>query len=285
MSEHSNHTQWQADLYDANPPLCPFDQLLREIGYQKTQRPKDLATKKYLQQFKLNSDSKVLDLGCASGVLLQRIQKTFGSTGVGIDVSKVLLSQAQQKNPENIYILADAVELPFPDNSFDLVTSFDNLEHIKEYQTVLKEIVRVLKPEGQLLMNTINKNNKFTFDWLLEKLGSSYHLTRAGHDKELFFDPNHIGQLLQQNGLENINIRLFDATFILIADCALYIFLIIAERIAKLTKLYKPIGLISLTITDTISKLLLPVLEKCDTIFTSHGFSNAFFITGIKKKT
>jgi ubiquinone/menaquinone biosynthesis C-methylase UbiE len=284
MSQFSKHTQWQADIYDQNAPLCPFDDLLREIGYSKVQRPKDLQTKKYLEKLNVTNQTKVLDLGCASGILLQRISKTFGAAGTGIDVSSVLLEIAKQKDSTNTYLLADAASLPFPDNSFDLVTSFDNLEHIQEYDKVLQEIIRVLKPDGKLLMNTINKHNRFTFDWLLEKFGSDYHLTRAGHIKELFFDPKDIQKRLNNYGLQNTEVLLFDATGILIIDCMLYIFLIIVEKLVKHTKLYKPVGLISLSITDIISKLLLPILLQTDKIFTTFGHSNAFFIIGTKKK-
>ncbi len=284
MSEFSAHTQWQAELYDEHPPLNPFEKLHREIGFALVCRPKDLATKNYLEQFKVNDQTKILDMGCASGFLLQRISKTFGSQGTGIDVSKVLIDKAKQEDPNNQYFLADASKLPFPDNTFDLVTSFDNLEHIQEYKKVIKEMVRVLKPGGTILLNTINKHNRFTFDWLLEKLGSDYHMRRAGHVKELFFDPQDIKVLFEEAGLENTKIRLFDATFILIMDCALYIFLMAIEKLANVTNSYHRLGRISLTITNIASKLSLPVLEKCDTVIIKHGFSNAFFLTGVKSK-
>jgi SAM-dependent methyltransferase len=196
-----------------------------------------------------------------------------------------LIKQAQQNDPTNTYIVADASQLPFADNSFDIITSFDNLEHIKEYRDVIKEMVRVLKPGGVIILNTINRNNKYTFDWLLEKMGSTYHLTRAGHVKELFFEPTHIQKLFQEAGLTHVTLRLFDATFVLIMDCILYIFLMIIERLSHLFFNSEYSAKIATQITDRISKISLPVLEKCDTVITKQGYSNAFFLIGVKPES
>jgi ubiquinone/menaquinone biosynthesis C-methylase UbiE len=282
MTNFSEHTEWQAKHYDENPPLNPFEELLRKIGFNKIIRPKDLATRQYLEACNPTESTEVLDLGCASGLLLQRIQLSYKARGTGVDVSSNLIEKAKSVNPENTYLIADASKLPFPDNSFDIVTSFDNLEHIKEYQEVLKEIVRVLKPNGKLILNTINKHNKFTFDWLLEKMGSDYHLRRAGHVKELFFDAHEIEKLLKQSGLRNTKIRLFDATFVLTADCILYIFLIIMEKIGRNTNSYSSLGTVSIFLCDWTSKIALPLCEKLDTLIIKKGYSNAFFITGEK---
>jgi ubiquinone biosynthesis O-methyltransferase len=282
MSEFSDHTKWQAELYNEHPPLNPFESVLRKTGFAKVTRPKDLSTKKYLEELGTNKHTKILDIGCASGLLLQRISKTFGSTGTGIDVSQVLINKAKQHDATNKYILADASRLPFPDNTFDIVTSFDNLEHIKEYKQVIKEIVRVLKPSGKLLLNTINKHNRFTIDWALEKLGSDYHLKRAGHVKELFFDPKDIEKLFQEAGLINTKVELTDATGILLADTILYIFLMITEKIGNKMNIYDQVGQISLTITTLCSKISLPIFKKTDTLITRFGHSNAFFLTGEK---
>ncbi len=282
MSEFSGHTKWQADHYNSSPPLSPFEPLLRKIGYAKVLRPKDLVTKQYLEKCNIDSSTKILDVGCASGVLLQRIQVTFHGQGTGIDVSEVLIRKAQQENPENTYLLADATTLPFPDNSFDVVTSCDNLEHIQEYRQVIKEMVRILKPGGKLILNSINKNNKYTIDWLLEKIGTDYHLKRAGHVKELFFNPVEIEQLFNKEGLTNTNTHLFDATTLIIFNSALYIFLMASEFIARNTN-YPLVGHAALSITDFLSKISLPFLEKVDTLVTQRGYSNAFFLTGEKK--
>jgi ubiquinone/menaquinone biosynthesis C-methylase UbiE len=283
MSQFSDHTKWQAELYDKHPPLNPFDSLLRQIGFTKITRPKDLRTKQYFKELKLTEETHILDIGCASGLLLQRIRVSFKSKGTGIDVSQVLIDKAKREDSQNTYLLADASNLPFPDNTFDIVTSFDNLEHIKEYKEVIKEIVRVLKPGGKLLLNTINKHNRLTIDWLLEKLGSDYHLRRAGHVKELLFDAQEIEKLFKQAGLTKTRIELTDATGILLADTTLYLFLITMEKIAHLTKLYEPIGKLSLTLTTVLSAIALPILQKTDTIITYFGHSNAFFLTGEKE--
>lgn len=281
MSEFSDHTKWQASHYDENPPLNPWGKLLRKTGFSKTLRPKDLASKIYFDSWGINEKTKILDMGCASGLLLQRIRVTYNCPGTGIDVSEVLIKKAQQEDPTNTYLIADASKLPFDDNTFDLITSFDNLEHIKEYKEVIKEMVRVLKPGGKILLNTINKHNRFTIDWVLESFGSDYHLKRAGHVKELFFDPKEIERLFIEAGLRNTKLRLFDATSMIIVNSALYIFLILAEKFTSKSN-YESIGNKILTFTDKVSHITLPICEKVDTLVTRFGYSNAFFLTGEK---
>lgn len=92
---------------------------------------------------------KILDVGCGTGTMLNYLAQ-HGQVE-GIDNSKKAVAFCRQRGFKNT-CLGDAQKLPFSDNSFDLVTAFDTLEHIEDDQIALKEFYRVLRPNGLILM-------------------------------------------------------------------------------------------------------------------------------------
>ncbi|MCF7799633.1 class I SAM-dependent methyltransferase [Candidatus Babeliales bacterium] len=96
----------------------------------------------------LEKNSKILDIGSGTGQDLQIINK-FGNAYV-VDI--------EQKSLDMIPIdlvsekkLSDACNLDYPDNYFDIVVTFDVLEHIKNDKKAVQEIYRVLKPNGKFI--------------------------------------------------------------------------------------------------------------------------------------
>jgi 2-polyprenyl-3-methyl-5-hydroxy-6-metoxy-1,4-benzoquinol methylase len=106
---------------------------------------------------KVARDALVLDVGCNNGygtvIIAQQSRMT-----VGVDVSPSAIESAQRHNArENIeYRVIDGLRLPFDDGFFDLVTSFQVIEHISNTARYLAEIRRVLKPGGTALLTTPN---------------------------------------------------------------------------------------------------------------------------------
>ena len=95
----------------------------------------------------VSAGARVLDLGCGEGVLA--LLKRKDVTLCGVDLSLDLLAQAQRNGYDEVY-RAELRSLPFSDRSFDYVVSLDVLGHVSfsEKSAVLKEIKRVLKPDG-----------------------------------------------------------------------------------------------------------------------------------------
>ncbi|MDP2926557.1 MAG: class I SAM-dependent methyltransferase [bacterium] len=97
---------------------------------------------------------KVLDVGCGNGRFLDLLgQKKIDY--IGVDNSEEQIREAQKKYPDRNFLVADALNLPFPNDSFDKVFLIAVLHHIPSINLrikVLAELQRVLKPGGFLLL-------------------------------------------------------------------------------------------------------------------------------------
>jgi SAM-dependent methyltransferase len=86
---------------------------------------------------------QILDIGCGTGATLDHLQR-YGAVQ-GVDVSELALGFCRRRGHERV-MLASATELPFTNESFDLVTALDVIEHLDDDVRGLGEIRRVLKP-------------------------------------------------------------------------------------------------------------------------------------------
>lgn len=99
----------------------------------------------------------VLDLGCNSGYGTLRLAVVARSV-VGVDVNAAAIDAARQRQGAEraTFRVIDGVALPFPDGAFDLVASFQVIEHIDDPGPYLAELARVLRPDGVALLTTPN---------------------------------------------------------------------------------------------------------------------------------
>jgi len=78
---------------------------------------------------------------------------------VNLDMDPVFAhAPCNRNNPKVTFITGDATQLPFADECFDLVTMFDLLEHVPDDAAVAREALRVLRPGGQLLVSTPDRD-------------------------------------------------------------------------------------------------------------------------------
>ena len=97
---------------------------------------------------------KILDSGCASG-RLYRVLKEKKVEYFGVDISERLIEIAKKNYPEGNFQIANTLNLPFVDNSFDKIYSISVIHNIpsRDFQLqYLKESKRVLKPGGLLIL-------------------------------------------------------------------------------------------------------------------------------------
>ena len=95
-------------------------------------------------------DRQILEIGCGAGGMLGPLSN-YGHV-TGIDISHEYMQFCKQRGHDRV-VTGSGYELPFQDNSFDMVALFDVIEHIPDDQRVLEEVRRVLKPGGQVFIS------------------------------------------------------------------------------------------------------------------------------------
>jgi ubiquinone/menaquinone biosynthesis C-methylase UbiE len=96
---------------------------------------------------------KVLDVACGTGVLARAVAKYHPDTSItGLDPNPGMLAVARKKSPTISWQQGRAEELPFDDESFDIVLSQFGLMLFSSAKTALKEMKRVLKPGGYMII-------------------------------------------------------------------------------------------------------------------------------------
>ena len=97
----------------------------------------------------------VLDVGCGTGVLTRELVKHVGTTGsaTGFDLSESMLGVARERSPAATFKQGNVVDLPFEDKSFDVVISSFMLMFVPEPEKALREMRRVLKDGGHMVVS------------------------------------------------------------------------------------------------------------------------------------
>src|SRR5690242_7446618 len=96
-----------------------------------------------------------LDLGCGEG-RVSRVLKECGYRVMAVDPVEKLISAAEQAGSADAYRIAAAADLPFEDCSFDLAVAYNVLMDVEDVPAALKEIKRVLRPLGTLIISIVH---------------------------------------------------------------------------------------------------------------------------------
>lgn len=148
--------QVPVDYYDQGIEKNPLQKVWHRYKFEKL-----------INLIPLNSQ-RILDIGCASGVLTAAIAEgRKGSKVTGVDVYKNAIDFARSKYPNLEFIVADALRLPFKDESFNLVVCAETLEHVTDPRKVLSEIKRILKKDGVVIISMDTGNILFKIIWFL----------------------------------------------------------------------------------------------------------------------
>jgi len=135
----------------------------------------------------MNVGQRVLDLGCGEGrhAITAYLHADVQVIGLDlsrrdIDIARGRFNDFEDHNATGKsldFIVGSGLTLPFADASFDRVICSEVLEHIHNYQDVLGEIQRVLKPGGLLAVSV----PRFGPEWICWKLSDAYHEVEGGH--------------------------------------------------------------------------------------------------------
>lgn len=151
---------------------------------------------------------QALDVGCGGGFLSNFLAKE-GLSVTGIDLSESSLAIARRKDETQsvIYVRANAYEMPFENESFDVVTSTDFLEHVEDPKRVLREVARCLKTGGLFFFHTFSRTMLAnllaikSLEWFVKNTPKNLHVI------DYFIKPRDLIHWLDELDLETIEVR------------------------------------------------------------------------------
>jgi len=113
---------------------------------------------RYMAVIDIVAKKDVLDIASGEGYGSAMLAKVATSV-TGIDISAEAVDNANKKyQMENLrYYVGNAAKLNYPDNSFDIVVSYETIEHLSEQDEVIAEFSRVLRADGVLLLSSPNR--------------------------------------------------------------------------------------------------------------------------------
>jgi len=148
---------------------------------------------------KPNNRDVILDIACGHGHFVRRLWKP-GLKIFGVDLNKNGIGIAQRYNsPEGCgFVLANAMDLPFADSMFDKIMSVCALEHFFDDEKAIKEINRILKKEGKIVLSV----DSFSY----QGISSSYKEKCKGkHFVHRFYTNQLLKNKLKRFGFKIIN--------------------------------------------------------------------------------
>ncbi len=164
--------------------------------------------------------TQVLDLCCGTGDMTSALRRQAGKSSakiVGADFSHAMLQRADQKSAgaKLQWVEADALHLPFPDASFDLITAAFGFRNLADYDAGLREMARVLRPGGECGILDFSEPEgmmgsayRLYFKHMLPKIGTFLSGVRGPYDYlpasvERFPQPEEMRARMNAAGLRN----------------------------------------------------------------------------------
>lgn len=135
---------------------------------------------RYLFAQKLVKDMNVLDISCGEGYGSDLLTQEAKSV-IGCDIDEEIIVSASAKYSKNSKLnfrVGDCTKMPFENKSFDVIVSFETIEHFEEHEKFLKEVKRVLLDDGILIISSPDKT--------------------VYSDKRNYHNPDHVKELTKQ---------------------------------------------------------------------------------------
>lgn len=197
----SYYDQWAAQWWHKNATVAPLNRL-NPLRFRFFDR--------HISNWRT---LKVLDVGCGGGFTCEFLAQR-GAQVTGIDRSAACVAaaikHAQAAGLDISYRQAQSEQLPFHDETFDVVTCVDVLEHVEDPQQAISEISRVLKPNGWFCFDTVNRTwqSKVVMIWLLEN--TLRQIPCGVHDWNKFITPVEMKAIIEKQKMEAVSITGFD---------------------------------------------------------------------------
>jgi ubiquinone/menaquinone biosynthesis C-methylase UbiE len=151
----------------------------------------------------LATGRRVLEVGCGTGLILRRIAQ-HADNAWGVDLSPGMVRVAKQRGLQ--VVLGSATDLPFADESFDLVCSFKVLAHVPDIGRALSEIARVTRPGGQMVLEFYNP---LSLRYLAKRIAGPQPISAGRDESDVYtrWDPPHVLQRILPPNVELEGLR------------------------------------------------------------------------------
>lgn len=147
--------------------------------------------KEFLEKQHLSLEGKViLDAGCGSGYSTKLIEQFAPTELIGFDIMPLQIEKAKQTYPKLNFFVGNVLETHLDSNKFDAVFVFGILHHIPQWKDAIRELYRVLKPGGVLLLEDFNKDASRFFATYM----------KFDHPPEAYFSWDEFTQHLEETG-------------------------------------------------------------------------------------
>lgn len=167
--------------------------------------------KRYIiKHLEISNNIVVLDVGSATGKLLNMLAQTHTFEGIGLDISSKMSALSSERYPEFSFVTGSAIQLPFQEDLFDLIICSASFHHFPDPETFLREAQRTLKAGGKLVIAEIRiPIFHGIYNWYIDRF------SKEGDVKVYTFD--ELDMLLQQSefvlikGRKRFQIQYFEA--------------------------------------------------------------------------
>ena len=152
---------------------------------------------------------KVLDVGCGGGILSESLSK-LGADVTGIDASENTIGVAKSHSKSidsSVKYFQNTIEefvSSNPDESFDVITCLEMLEHVPSPGEIIKICSGLLKQNGDIFFSTINRNPR---SYLFAVIGAEYILNllpKGTHDYDKFIKPSELAKWTREANLKTL---------------------------------------------------------------------------------
>jgi demethylmenaquinone methyltransferase/2-methoxy-6-polyprenyl-1,4-benzoquinol methylase len=220
-ADELKHARTVREMFSRISPKYDFLNHFLSINIDKSWRR--LVSKK-LKDILERKDAVVLDVACGTGDLSVELQTNATAKIIGTDFCRPMLEIAAEKNERgNVsipYIEADALSLPFTDASFNAVTIAFGLRNLANWEDGLRELLRVLKPDGKLVVLEFSSPIipgfrqifQFYFKGILPKIGGIFSGSRGAYEYlsesvSRFPDQKNLAKMMRETGFSDVEYK------------------------------------------------------------------------------
>ena len=147
-------------------------------SHEVAEHLKDEHLDRYRFAYTFAQGKRILDIACGTGYGSHMLSSAGAKSVTGIDISLESIEYARRFESNNLtFSQGNALSLKsIKDNSFDLVVSFETIEHLNDPRRFLSELRRILKSGGILIISTPNRHFTSPFYWLNHRPRNRFHI-------------------------------------------------------------------------------------------------------------